>query len=96
MLFFNKTTRGASAAVILTLALAGNALAAFQSGGDVGAYCARTQSPGDSSGFNGCCNGGCASIHGTSGDQAGFDSCMNKCMSYYVAPVQAPPADPSV
>ena len=80
MLFFNKTTRAASAAVISTLALAGSAFAAFQSGYDVGAYCDQTSSTQNQ--FTGCCNGGCAGMHNPTTDSTGYHDCVAKCMTY--------------
>jgi len=82
-LLLNKTTRGTAAAMLSTLALAGTAWATFQSGNDVGAYCAKTSLPG-STAFVSCCNGGCGSIHPLSEtDRTGYNSCLDKCNSYY-------------
>ncbi len=85
-LLFNKATRGAAAAVISSLALAGTAFAAFQSGEDVGVYCANTSFAGETkTEFSSCCNGGCGSIHPGTGVDAGYTSCMDKCNAHFVS-----------
>ncbi len=74
MLFFNKTTRGVTAAAISSLALVGTAFAAFQSGYDVRAYCMPyISTPGP---FFTCCDGGCGGLHT---DATGYNLCMDKC-----------------
>lgn len=80
--FFNKKARTTCAVVISSLSLAGMAWATYQSGEDVGTYCA-SKSTYTLAMFDGCCKGGCASMH--TDPSAGFSSCMSKCLSHFVA-----------
>lgn len=85
---FNKASRTAIAVVLSSLSLTGMAFAAFQSGGDVGKYCADTSYPGeDSVVFASCCNGGCGDLHPIGETGTGFSDCMGKCKACQAKPI---------
>lgn len=80
---FNKTARTASAVVIASLSLVGMAWADYQSGGDVGKFCAKQHPIPDVKAVAECCAGGCGDLHPDPTSQ-GFQLCTDKCAVAYV------------